>query len=127
VTVDLFDFDGDTYDRDRDQLRLSGMMARVAATMADGQWHTLHELAVITGGSEAAVSARLRDLRKPRFGGHVVERRYIEGGLWEYRHDHHWCHVGDPRPHARARRLSDVPWADLWAEVVRREAERGWE
>ena len=87
----LFDFDGRTYDPGRDRERLSGMLARVATTMADGQWHTLRELATATGGSEAAVSARLRDLRKPRFGGHTVDRQHVGNGLWEYRHDHHGC------------------------------------
>lgn len=89
--IDLFDFDGGTYDPGRDRERLSGMLSRVATVMADGRWHTLRELATVTGGSEAAVSARLRDLRKPRFGGHTVERRYVVAGLWEYRHDHHGC------------------------------------
>jgi hypothetical protein len=84
-------FDGRTYDHARDQQRLSGMLSRVATVMADNQWHTLRALSIATGGSEAAVSARLRDLRKPRFGGHTIERRYVAHGLWEYRHDHQQC------------------------------------
>ena len=42
-------------------------------------------LSPMVGGSEAGISARLRDLRKPRFGGYTVERRRVDGGLFEYR------------------------------------------
>jgi hypothetical protein len=77
-------FDGRTYDPERDGERLSTMLLRVQAIMSDGHWHTLAELAAKTGGSEAACSARLRDLRKPKFGGHRVIRRHVERGLWEY-------------------------------------------
>jgi hypothetical protein len=80
------DFDGETYDRERDYGRLVSQLHRVQAIMADGNWHTLDELAGKTGGSPAAVSARLRDLRKPKFGGHEVIRRYLGNGLWEYRY-----------------------------------------
>lgn len=54
--------------------------------MHDGEWRNLAELAAEAEaeGSEAGVSARLRDLRKVRFGGYTVNRRYVEGGLWEY-------------------------------------------
>lgn len=78
-------FDGATFDKDRDGVRLTGQLARVRYAMGDGRWHTLAQLARDTGGSEASVSARLRDLRKPRFGAFDIERRHVEGGLWEYR------------------------------------------
>lgn len=53
--------------------------------MLRGGWWSLRELHNLAGGSEAGISARLRDLRKPRFGGYQVERRRVEGGLFEYR------------------------------------------
>lgn len=68
-----------------DTVRLSGQLERVRNQMADGRWMTLAYLADLVGGSEAGISARIRDLRKPRFGGYVVERRRVSGGLWEYR------------------------------------------
>jgi hypothetical protein len=77
-------FDGETYEPDQDQSRLRTQLVRVFSAMADGREHTLTDLAEQTGGSEASVSARLRDLRKPRFGGWVVKRRRIEGGLFGY-------------------------------------------
>lgn len=78
-------FDGFTYEPDKDLSRLKTQLWRVMAVMADGRWHTLHDLAERAEGSEASVSARLRDLRKPRFGGWEVERMRVDGGLFAYR------------------------------------------
>lgn len=75
---------GDTYDHDRDGARLASLGARVRECMADGAWRTLREIANHTGAPEASVSARLRDLRKPSFGGHTVRRKYLAHGLWVY-------------------------------------------
>jgi hypothetical protein len=56
-------------------------------------WLTLHELARLTGYGEASVSAQLRHLRKPEYGGFVVEKRQRAadeivrdalGPVWEY-------------------------------------------
>lgn len=77
--------DGATYDHQRDARRLAAQHNRVLAFMQDGKWHTLSEIAVHTRDPEASVSARLRDLRKPQFGSHVIEREYVERGLFRYR------------------------------------------
>ncbi len=85
---DLPHFDGATYEPEHDRARLTGQLERVYRLMQDGQWRTLAEIRDGAGGSEAAVSARLRDLRKRPFGSHAVERRRRgrpEDGLWEYR------------------------------------------
>jgi len=76
---------GDTYDPDRDGNRLNRQARAVWGVMADGRWHTLQGIAITIGEPEASISARLRDFRKPRFGSHIVERRYLADGLWEYR------------------------------------------
>lgn len=79
-------FDGQTIAEDPDApQRLTGLLERVYGVMSDGTWHSLASLASRTGGTEASVSARLRDLRKPRFGRHNVERKLIGHGLWLYR------------------------------------------
>lgn len=78
-------FDGKTYDPKRDQIRLKGQMLRVYTQLKDGQWHTLRELSDKTGDPEASVSARIRDLRKERFGSHVIEHDRVDKGLWRYR------------------------------------------
>ena len=71
----------------QDTERLSSQLLRVERLMRDGEWRSLAQIALEVGGSEAGVSARLRDLRKPRFGGWRVERRkvYCESGWFEYR------------------------------------------
>lgn len=80
-------FSGTTYDPNQDQQRLTTQYNRVFERMCDGEWHTLAELAEYSNGSEAAVSARVRDMRKQRFGAHTVERERVPGkkGLWRYR------------------------------------------
>lgn len=78
-------FDGKTYEPKRDFDRLTGQLQKVRAFMSDGQWHTLEQIQSICGGTEAAISARLRDLRKEKYGSHNVERRHVNRGLFEYR------------------------------------------
>lgn len=53
--------------------------------MKDGYWRTLGWIADSTGDPEASISAQLRHLRKPRFGGHTVEREHLGNGLYQYR------------------------------------------
>lgn len=78
-------FDGNTYDRKQDSKRLSSLLKRVRLIMLQGNWRTLKELKDETGGTESSVSARIRDLRKEKFGGHEIERKRIVGGLYAYR------------------------------------------
>jgi hypothetical protein len=78
-------FDGTTYEPREDYTRLKGQLWRVFQLMSDGKWRTLGEIADDAGGSEASVSARLRDLRKPKYGAREVERERVDGGLYRYR------------------------------------------
>lgn len=94
-------FDGVTAVAELDQKRLTGQMRRVFDVMEDGKWRTLEEIRATSfvrglhvrdgdahNDSEAAISARLRDLRKSRFGGFTVDRRRRGdpgSGLFEYR------------------------------------------
>jgi hypothetical protein len=60
-----------------------------------GTWLTLKELSTMTRYGEASISAQLRHLRKPQYGGFVVEKQRRgdqeagrgaeQGTLWEYR------------------------------------------
>jgi hypothetical protein len=63
-------------------------LTKVRDLMLDGQWRSLIEIAAATGSPQASVSARLRDLRKAKFGGYTVERRLLSPGLYEYRVNH---------------------------------------
>jgi aromatic ring hydroxylase len=78
-------FDGSTYDAARDAVRLSRQLQNVKRILSDNRWHTLAEIVQRIGGSEAGISARIRDLRKPKFGNHKIDRQHIGGGLWRYR------------------------------------------
>ena len=78
-------FDGATFSAALDSDRLTSQLAKVYGLMRDGRWRTLGDIRGIVGGSEAGVSARLRDLRKKRFGGFTVERQRCPDSLWEYR------------------------------------------
>lgn len=81
-------FDGSTYNHTADSERLTGQIKLVHDAMIDGKWRTLAEIEAITHAPQASISARLRDLRKPRFQCHIVERRARgerERGLFEYR------------------------------------------
>ena len=52
--------------------------------MSDGNWKTLGQISEATGAPQASASAALRDFRKDRFGAHIVNRRYVHNGLYEY-------------------------------------------
>jgi hypothetical protein len=83
------DFDGGTIEPALDAPRLGALLTAVRDLMHDGRWRTFAEIQSSIGmGSEGGISARLRDLRKERFGSHTVERRrrgVPSDGLFEYR------------------------------------------
>lgn len=85
VQRELWRFDGETYVAERDGERLGAQLVAVRDALLDHRWHTLADLALAARASEASVSARIRDLRKRRFGAYVVEREYVARGLWRYR------------------------------------------
>jgi hypothetical protein len=77
--------DGITIDRDIDTPRLAPHLHGCFALLRDGQPHTIADVARAVGCTESAASARIRDLRKAKFGGHTVERQRVGGGLFTYR------------------------------------------
>lgn len=90
-------FDGETFEPAKDADRLSRQLKFVRNYMlwcsngtsivwqcSEG-WVTLAQIAHDLGYPESSVSARLRDLRKPKFGAYAVERRRVSGGVFEYR------------------------------------------
>jgi hypothetical protein len=65
--------------------------AAIRDLLSRGHWYSTYEVAgylQITAGrliSESAASARIRDLRKPQFGGYTVKSRPRNGcSAWEY-------------------------------------------
>src|SRR5262245_54754043 len=78
-------FGGASYAPARDYERMNGQLRRTYDAMEDGHWHSLNGLAASAGGTVASVSARVRDLRKRKYGARVVERKHIKDGLFLYR------------------------------------------
>lgn len=83
------DFDGATLEPS-DILRLKGQLKSVYDIMSDGRYRTLEEIVndakqhFDTVMKTQSASARLRDLRKPKFGGYQVLRRRAGEGVFEY-------------------------------------------
>ena len=67
--------------------RIASLLSRVRALMLDVRWRTLASIRAQCGGSECSVSARLRDLRRPEYGGFTVEHERRSNGTWFYRVD----------------------------------------
>ena len=78
------DFDGASYERRFDHARLTSQMGQVFTFIKDGDWHTLHGIEEATGHPQASISARLRDLRKKKFGGFNVQKRRVHEGSGTY-------------------------------------------
>ncbi len=80
-------FDGATYSPVLDHIRLTGQLQRVFNIMKDGHWRSLRMLSMLADCPEASASARLRDLRKEKFGAFQVDRKRFpeEKGLFLYK------------------------------------------
>jgi hypothetical protein len=67
--------DGATYDHEQDGARLQQQQQDVWNLMRTGHWYSLTALSQATGHMPQSISARIRDFRKDRFGGHTVLRK----------------------------------------------------
>ena len=92
---------GPAYVEERDGERIALQMDAIYQYLSQQRWLTLSEIEDALGYPQASISAQLRNLRKPRFGGHRVIKRYVSNGLWAYQlHRHHAfadgeCECGD--------------------------------
>ena len=77
-------FDGDTITSE-DFPRLNRQLRAVYDLMRDGAWRSLRQISNRTGEPEASISARLRDLRKRKFGGFKVLRENWGDGVFVYK------------------------------------------
>ena len=66
--LSLFDGDGDLEGAKKDP-RLKKQLVRVYDVMATEKWLPLSEISLLADAPEASASARMRDLRKKKFGG----------------------------------------------------------
>jgi len=98
-------FDGPGLDPEVDDPRLQKQILRVWDVMFrnQGMWLALPEIASLASAPEASVSARLRDLRKPWWGGHTIHerRRKTGAGTHIYRMEPAPCGLldGSGEPH----------------------------
>jgi hypothetical protein len=94
TVLDATMFDGETFDADLDAKRLNRQLNLVFQLICDGNWHTLADISDTIGEPQASISARLRDLRKEKFGGYkVLRQRVADSGLFQYRLDLEVDHV----------------------------------
>ena len=77
-------FDGADYIHERDGKRLDKNHFKLKNLMQDGVYRTLGEISYLTGIPEASASAGLRNFRKERFGNHILNKKYLENGLYSY-------------------------------------------
>ena len=84
---------GATFDPKQDGPRTSNQLRVVRDILSDGAWHPGPDIVAEASEilkqtcSDSSITARIRDLRKPRHGGHQIDRRrrHEGGGLHEYR------------------------------------------
>jgi len=77
---------GPTYEAAVDGDRIRTQMDVVKGFMLRATtWMTLAEIEDALEFPQASLSAQLRHLRKPRFGGYDVRKRRRSPGTWEYR------------------------------------------
>jgi len=73
-----------------DHVRLGAQLRRVLDVMGDGDWWSVpairHRIAAVTGilDPEPSISAQIRNAKKAKHGGHVIERRRVHN-TYEFR------------------------------------------
>ena len=88
MTQPALHFDGRTYEPQLDRERLLTWLSKVQIFMLCKREEWLSPQQIMDGVGHhdwACISARLRDLRKPKFGGYDIESKRAEGGLYLYR------------------------------------------
>jgi len=70
-----------------DKKRLGGQREQIRIVMVDGAWRSLPDLAAAIFAADSSIpsiSARLRDLRKAKFGSYILDKREPRAGYFEY-------------------------------------------
>ena len=82
---EMVSFDGADIDQERDEPRLNRQMNIIRTRMENAGWLSVQQISRELGYPETSVSAQIRNLRKDKFGGRYVERRYQGNGLYEFK------------------------------------------
>lgn len=64
--------------------KLTGDLRRIYDIMCDGKAHLVSDIASRLNLPECSVSAQIRHLRKPKFGGYTIKRISLTKGLSAY-------------------------------------------
>lgn len=80
-----FHFDGEDAQTPAAVVRLTGQLERIWNLMQDRKWRTVQQIADRLKISHCSASAQLRNLRKPQFGEHTVERNAPKKQPSQYR------------------------------------------
>ena len=109
-------FDGETYDEELDGERMTTQLELVREIMSDQGWHRILEVANRVDCSESGAAARIRDLRKEKFGAwNIVRRRVAHGnGLHEYRWNGEIVHL------IKAAKPANTNWKELYDNLLDR-------
>ena len=81
-------FNGSDYVPSYDQKRLTKQIYIIKDLMLKSGFVTLQDIENVTGFPQASISAQLRNLKKERFGGYILEKRRTENkesGTFEYK------------------------------------------
>jgi DNA-binding transcriptional regulator GbsR (MarR family) len=61
-----------------------GLLKRLYAVMLGGEEYTLDQLSVMLGADTPSISARIRDLRKWKYGANTIVRRHLGDRVYGY-------------------------------------------
>lgn len=77
----------DNHMTEDDKKRIANLRAAVYEVVKDGRPRTFEQIADAIGAGKnsiPSISARLRDFRKPEYGGYVIDKKQIRPGLFAY-------------------------------------------
>ena len=83
---------GPAYIEPLDGARLDKQRTTIYRYMLDRDWYTLAEISTSLGYPEGSVSAQIRHLRKPKFGGFQIETRRHPSGNGSHLYQLHLSH-----------------------------------
>ena len=65
--------------------KIPGKMALLAAEMQKGGWWTIKDVARLLRCADTAASARIRQLRHPKYGGFILARKLVGPNVFAWK------------------------------------------
>lgn len=80
------EFSGSHYNKEIDEARLERQIDRVLRVLQQNGWLTVTDIANKTGDPENSIQAQIRNLRKAKNGGFIIDAtRATKTGLFKYK------------------------------------------